>query len=49
MHAPATIELLRSLNCEPGPQLDPAGAARFVAEEVAKWQGVVKTSGVKVE
>lgn len=46
---PATIELLRSLNCEPGPQLDPAGAARFVAEEVAKWQEVVKTSGVKVE
>jgi tripartite-type tricarboxylate transporter receptor subunit TctC len=49
MHMPATIELLRSLNCEPGPQLDPAGAARFVAEEVAKWQEVVKTSGVKVE
>ncbi|MGM4963049.1 Bug family tripartite tricarboxylate transporter substrate binding protein [Tardiphaga sp. 1201_B9_N1_1] len=49
IHTPATVELLRSLNCEPGPVLDPAGAAKFVAQEVEKWRDVVKTSGVKVE
>ncbi|QTL04793.1 tripartite tricarboxylate transporter substrate binding protein [Aquabacter sp. L1I39] len=48
-HQPSTLEWLHKMNCEPAPAFDPQEAAAFVADEVKKWAGVVKTSGVKVQ